>query len=390
MCAQRRSPSELRQSRARPSQVPAAIYQVDIRYCDETDDNGATDSYGFSINGTEQTRWFSSSGAGPGEIWRNESVTVTLATGDLISIDSTRGGSQSWARVDRFELVELNSSCGNGTVDAGEVCELGQYQSCSDSAGYAGTQSCNASCTGYAACVTTEYCGDDVVQAAAGETCDDGLLNGTAGFCNAQCNGTTGATSSLLEAENMILSGGNVASSNCICSNPSAGQCARNEAAVGNTATASTSHTGPGGDYRIGVTYCDESDDGGAPDSYSLFINGSQQVTWSSSNGPGAGETWQTAFFTVTLSNGDLISIDSIRGGALSWARLDKIELVESSSGGTPPVLSSVLITPSSGPQMTFDPALGFSVTGSAFTAEALDQDGSLIEANFSCTVTEN
>ena len=185
------------------------------------------------------------------------------------------------------------------------------------------------------------------------------------------------------------------------------------------------SHTGPGGLYRIDITYCDESDDGGAPDSYEFYINGVEQLSWFSSNGSGAGQIWQTESATVNLATGDFISIDTTRGGALSWSRLDYLlltpignstcgdNIVQASAGETcddgasngtigfcnaqcngptvaSPVLSSVLITPAGQPQFTVDPQQGFSLFGSAFTAEAFDQNGDLFAANFSCTISEN
>ena len=204
-------------------------------------------------------------------------------------------------------------------------------------------------------------------------------------FCGSNCP----TDPIVYEAEDFILTNGNVASTNCICGNPSAGQCARNEGVVGIPATSSTSHTGLGGLYQVDITYCDESDDGGAPDSYGFYINGVEQVSWFSSNGSGAGEIWQTESATVNLATGDFLSIDSTRGGSLSWSRLDYMMLTPIGTGA-PPVLTSVLITPAGQPQMTVDPQQGFSVIGSAFTAEAFDQYGDLIEANFSCTVTDN
>ena len=452
---------------------PGGLYQVGITYCDESDDGGAPDSYEFYINGVEQVSWFSSNGFGAGEMWQTEFATVALVTGDLISIDSTRGGSQSWSRVDKVELLEINTTCGNGVVDPGELCELGQTQSCVDSSGYAGSQDCNAICTDYAACVSNEFCGDDIVQAGAGETCDDGALNGTIGFCSVQCNGIAVAPPTVYEAEDLTLANGNVASNECSCGNPSAGQCARNAGPVGIPATSSTSHTGPGGLYQVDITYCDEGDDGGAPDNYGFYINGVEQVSWFSSDGFGAGTIWQTESATVTLVTGDFISIDSTRGGSQSFSRVDYMMLtpignptcgngvvepgeicelgqtqscvdsagyagsqdcntmcsdytacfssefcgdniVQAGAGETcddgafngtvgfcnaqcngitlaPPVLTSVVITPAGQLPMTVDPPQqGFSVVGSAFTAEAFDQYGDPIDANFSCTVTAN
>jgi len=68
-------------------------------------------------------------------------------------------------------------SCGDGTVNGDEVCEVGDTQSCTSS-GYVGSQSCLSDCSGWDACVPTESCGDGIVQALAGEECDGKNLDG--------------------------------------------------------------------------------------------------------------------------------------------------------------------------------------------------------------------
>jgi len=307
---------------------PDGLYEVAITYCDESDDNGAPDSYRFFVNGTEQVNWFSSDGQGAGQVWQTELATVTLVSGDFISIDSVRGSSSSYTRIDRFELTGVSTTCGNGAIDEGEACELDQTQSCVDGAGYAGSQECNSQCTDFESCVSNEYCGDDIIQTDAGEACDDGALNGTVGFCNAQCNGIMVAAPTLYEAEDLTLTDGNVASTNCACGSPSAGQCARNQGSVGSLATASTTFSGPDGVYQVDVTYCDERDDNGAPDSYEFSVNGVEQANWFSSDGPGDGQQWQTeSAGTVNLVAGDIVSITSARGGSPSWARVDSMML---------------------------------------------------------------
>ncbi len=80
--------------------------------------------------------------------------------------------------------------CGDGIVQSpngnnvNEICDSNSI-TCSQN-GYIGIASCSGTCTVYSACVATERCGDGVIQAAAGETCDDGNnLNGDG--CNALC-----------------------------------------------------------------------------------------------------------------------------------------------------------------------------------------------------------
>lgn len=66
--------------------------------------------------------------------------------------------------------------CGDGVVEGGEVCDS-NAQSCTTLEGYAGNQSCNASCDGWGTCVTAERCGDGLVNGP--EQCDSGGQNGT-------------------------------------------------------------------------------------------------------------------------------------------------------------------------------------------------------------------
>ncbi len=81
--------------------------------------------------------------------------------------------------------------CGDSVIQAGlgETCDSNS-QSCTTSTGYAGTESCNGSCTGFGTCSTTEFCGDSVINGT--EVCDDGSsLNGQPNQCNSGCTGTT-------------------------------------------------------------------------------------------------------------------------------------------------------------------------------------------------------
>ncbi len=88
--------------------------------------------------------------------------------------------------------------CGNGEVEDGETCDLGD-----DSAGKSmndGTAGCLATCqivAGWScpgpwqACTKDASCGDGVVQTTLGEQCDDGKNDGTRG-CNVDCTKADG------------------------------------------------------------------------------------------------------------------------------------------------------------------------------------------------------
>ncbi|MBI4437936.1 Ig-like domain-containing protein [Candidatus Uhrbacteria bacterium] len=90
--------------------------------------------------------------------------------------------------------------CGDGTQGVSEACEIGDTKAspCTDSSGEAGwiSSACVSDCSDYqtqtqaetagAECVPYE-CGNGVVDS--GETCDDGSLNGTYGYCGDDCTG---------------------------------------------------------------------------------------------------------------------------------------------------------------------------------------------------------
>ena len=64
------------------------------------------------------------------------------------------------------------AECGDGIIVEGdEQCEIGNTQSCTDTNGYAGTQICNIACNGFNECLSTEFCGDGIING--DETCDD-------------------------------------------------------------------------------------------------------------------------------------------------------------------------------------------------------------------------
>lgn len=71
--------------------------------------------------------------------------------------------------------VDYNTVCGNGVVESGEVCD-GDSQACTTSGGYAGSQSCNSSCSGWNTCASGQFCGDGIINGP--EVCDGSDLGG--------------------------------------------------------------------------------------------------------------------------------------------------------------------------------------------------------------------
>ncbi len=97
------------------------------------------------------------------------------------------------------KVYGASSICGDGIIGYGadgvtlEQCEIGNVElnACAD--GSAGTENfvCNSTCSAYEAstdgvCMPAA-CGDGVIDISAGETCDDGSLNGTYGYCGSAC-----------------------------------------------------------------------------------------------------------------------------------------------------------------------------------------------------------
>lgn len=93
------------------------------------------------------------------------------------------------------------ASCGNGIIEGSEACDSSS-NSCTTSGGYAGTQVCNSSCTGFTACTSNAQCGDQIINGS--EVCDSDLqiCTTTAGYsgtmvCNTACSAYQACTSDL-------------------------------------------------------------------------------------------------------------------------------------------------------------------------------------------------
>jgi hypothetical protein len=83
------------------------------------------------------------------------------------------------------------TTCGNGVIEAGEECEKSIQSSrivaCGNNGGGIETDSCGADCRWAAGACMVGRCGNGAVDF--GERCDNGVLNGTYGHCNASCSG---------------------------------------------------------------------------------------------------------------------------------------------------------------------------------------------------------
>ena len=79
------------------------------------------------------------------------------------------------------------SMCGNGRLDFGEACDGTVAQTCAELGFDDGAPSCNDDCTANTDACVRYSCGDGELQG--DEACDDGALNGQAGYCNTNCSG---------------------------------------------------------------------------------------------------------------------------------------------------------------------------------------------------------
>ncbi|MDD4878324.1 MAG: MopE-related protein [Candidatus Nanoarchaeia archaeon] len=79
--------------------------------------------------------------------------------------------------------IHVVSKCGDLIVEASEICD-GNSQNCTTSKGYAGTQSCKSGCLAWKSCVSSEKCGDGIINGP--EQCDDGNKKSGDG-CSSAC-----------------------------------------------------------------------------------------------------------------------------------------------------------------------------------------------------------
>ena len=89
--------------------------------------------------------------------------------------------------VEDIDFANYFPACDNGMLDSGEVCEIGDSQSCVTGEGYDGIESCDAQCAGWGECVSQESCGD-------------GIKNG-----NEECDGSDGVDEHYQCAPSCIL-----------------------------------------------------------------------------------------------------------------------------------------------------------------------------------------
>lgn len=76
-----------------------------------------------------------------------------------------------------YNSSQCGDICGNNIQGPTETCELGNTTSCFEG-GYAGNRTCLSDCSAFnSTCVLYQYCGDNQIQAGAGEQCDNGLSN---------------------------------------------------------------------------------------------------------------------------------------------------------------------------------------------------------------------
>ncbi len=129
----------------------------------------------------------------------NDDCRVFNAAGTVISTGTCNATGGSWRYHGVCEASSIygvgGNICGDGVIGSAEVCELGDTrpEACTLTGGAAGTklQICD-DCRGWidgpdTRCIQNVQCGNGRVDA--GEICDDGALNGTYGRCNTTCTG---------------------------------------------------------------------------------------------------------------------------------------------------------------------------------------------------------
>ncbi|MBI5150110.1 MAG: DUF4215 domain-containing protein [Candidatus Omnitrophica bacterium] len=132
-------------------------------------------------------------------------IDKLFLTDDMAFVPSGLGGDSASAEVCGNGTLEGTEQCDDGNAVSGDGCTasctlekcgdtvvqsgLGEIcdentQSCTTSNGYRGTQTCNAQCSAFSACVSTESCGDGTVNGS--EQCDDANTRGGDG-CSSVC-----------------------------------------------------------------------------------------------------------------------------------------------------------------------------------------------------------
>lgn len=120
-----------------------------------------------------------------------------LTSGDSTTCTYTSTGTYSPACRADGSLIDACDTpvtigspvCGNAIVETGEDCDDGNTTTETCTYGESSCTVCDATCSSVAG--ATSYCGDSVIDAANGETCDDGPMNYTANNCNNTCDGIT-------------------------------------------------------------------------------------------------------------------------------------------------------------------------------------------------------
>ncbi|MEQ8277468.1 MAG: DUF4215 domain-containing protein [Deltaproteobacteria bacterium] len=119
---------------------------------------------------------------------RREFTIASPASYTYFTFNFVSGGAA--LEIAELELLEqVVFSCGDGVVSAGEQCDDGNTVTELCAYGQTSCTVCDGSCAQVSG--VTSYCGDAAIDAPNGETCDDGVQNGTLGYCNVACNGPT-------------------------------------------------------------------------------------------------------------------------------------------------------------------------------------------------------
>ncbi len=84
-----------------------------------------------------------------------------IANGPELCDDGVNNGQMGFCNSSCDDTIPI-PVCGNAILEIGEVCDS-TTQACTIG-GYAGTEDCNPTCSGFDPCITTEFCGDTIVN----------------------------------------------------------------------------------------------------------------------------------------------------------------------------------------------------------------------------------